>query len=166
MARASEPSLVGLVGEQVAEVRRDVGNQRRHGIGDELCLLQRGGGFHLGMNQLFDRVESNSWFMGLDYAAIIMAGSMAKGKFERTKPHVNVGTIGHVDHGKTTLTAALTKVMAETYGGQFMRAALIAAIHKAQRRRALPRLESRSRDREAPDWLFARSSPQNFRNWR
>ena len=36
---------------------------------------------------------------------------MAKEKFERTKPHVNVGTIGHVDHGKTTLTAALTKVM-------------------------------------------------------
>ncbi len=45
---------------------------------------------------------------------------MAKGKFNRTKPHVNVGTIGHVDHGKTTLTAALTKVMAETNGGQFM----------------------------------------------
>src|ERR1700719_2560238 len=45
---------------------------------------------------------------------------MAKEKFERSKPHVNVGTIGHVDHGKTTLTAALTKVMAETYGGQFM----------------------------------------------
>jgi elongation factor Tu len=42
---------------------------------------------------------------------------MAKEKFERTKPHLNVGTIGHVDHGKTTLTAALTKVMAETYGG-------------------------------------------------
>ena len=38
---------------------------------------------------------------------------MAKEKFERTKPHVNVGTIGHVDHGKTTLTAALTKVCAE-----------------------------------------------------
>ena len=37
---------------------------------------------------------------------------MAKGKFERTKPHVNVGTIGHVDHGKTTLTAALTTRMA------------------------------------------------------
>jgi elongation factor Tu len=45
---------------------------------------------------------------------------MSKEKFERTKPHVNVGTIGHVDHGKTTLTAALTKVMAETYGGQFV----------------------------------------------
>ncbi len=44
---------------------------------------------------------------------------MSKGKFERTKPHVNVGTIGHVDHGKTTLTAALTKVMAEKYGGEF-----------------------------------------------
>ncbi len=43
---------------------------------------------------------------------------MAKEKFERTKPHVNVGTIGHVDHGKTTLTAALTKVMAETMGGE------------------------------------------------
>jgi elongation factor Tu len=42
---------------------------------------------------------------------------MAKEKFERKKPHVNVGTIGHVDHGKTTLTAALTKVMAETHGG-------------------------------------------------
>jgi elongation factor Tu len=42
---------------------------------------------------------------------------MSKGKFERKKPHVNVGTIGHVDHGKTTLTAALTKVMAAKYGG-------------------------------------------------
>ncbi len=42
---------------------------------------------------------------------------MAKAKFERTKVHVNVGTIGHVDHGKTTLTAALTKVCAEAYGG-------------------------------------------------
>jgi elongation factor Tu len=43
---------------------------------------------------------------------------MSKEKFERTKPHVNVGTIGHVDHGKTTLTAALTKVMAEAMGGE------------------------------------------------
>src|SRR5690606_2775094 len=43
---------------------------------------------------------------------------MAKGKFERTKPHGNVGTIGHVDHGKTTLTAALTKVGAERFGGE------------------------------------------------
>ncbi|MDO7936132.1 elongation factor Tu [Xanthomonas euvesicatoria] len=44
---------------------------------------------------------------------------MAKAKFERTKPHVNVGTIGHVDHGKTTLTAALTKIGAERFGGEF-----------------------------------------------
>ncbi len=44
---------------------------------------------------------------------------MSKAKFERTKPHVNVGTIGHVDHGKTTLTAALTKVGAEKQGGEF-----------------------------------------------
>ena len=44
---------------------------------------------------------------------------MSKEKFERTKPHVNVGTIGHVDHGKTTLTAALTKVGAEKMGGEF-----------------------------------------------
>jgi elongation factor Tu len=43
---------------------------------------------------------------------------MSKEKFERTKPHINVGTIGHVDHGKTTLTAALTKVMAEKHGGE------------------------------------------------
>ena len=44
---------------------------------------------------------------------------MSKEKFERTKPHVNVGTIGHVDHGKTTLTAAITKTMAEQHGGEF-----------------------------------------------
>jgi elongation factor Tu len=44
---------------------------------------------------------------------------MSKEKFERKKPHVNVGTIGHVDHGKTTLTAAITKVMGEKFGGEF-----------------------------------------------
>lgn len=43
---------------------------------------------------------------------------MQKEKFERTKPHLNIGTIGHVDHGKTTLTAALTKVMAQLHGGR------------------------------------------------
>ena len=45
---------------------------------------------------------------------------MAKEKFERNKPHVNVGTIGHIDHGKTTLTAAITKVLSEKFGGQAM----------------------------------------------
>jgi elongation factor Tu len=44
---------------------------------------------------------------------------VSKAKFERKKPHINVGTIGHVDHGKTTLTAALTKVLSEQYGGEF-----------------------------------------------
>src|SRR5213075_1150208 len=43
---------------------------------------------------------------------------MAKSKFERTKPHVNVGTIGHVDHGKTTLTAAMTHILAKKFGGE------------------------------------------------
>ena len=42
---------------------------------------------------------------------------MAKAKFDRTKPHCNIGTIGHVDHGKTTLTAAITKVLAERVAG-------------------------------------------------
>src|ERR1700726_2356778 len=45
---------------------------------------------------------------------------MGKARFSRTKPHCNIGTIGHIDHGKTTLTAAITKVMAETGGGTFV----------------------------------------------
>src|SRR3546814_928796 len=45
--------------------------------------------------------------------------NMAKAKFERTKPHCNIGTIGHVDHGKTTLTAAITKILAEAGGAEF-----------------------------------------------
>ena len=45
---------------------------------------------------------------------------MAKEKFDRSKPHVNIGTIGHVDHGKTTLTAAITKRQAEKFGGEFV----------------------------------------------
>ena len=45
---------------------------------------------------------------------------MAKAKFERTKPHVNIGTIGHVDHGKTTLTAAITKYLSLVNGGEFL----------------------------------------------
>ncbi|MBS0513566.1 MAG: elongation factor Tu, partial [Proteobacteria bacterium] len=43
---------------------------------------------------------------------------MAKGKFERTKPHVNVGRIGHVDNGKTTLTAASTTILSKKFGGE------------------------------------------------
>ncbi|NLI98443.1 elongation factor Tu, partial [bacterium] len=44
---------------------------------------------------------------------------MAKAKFDRSKPHVNIGTIGHVDHGKTTLTASITKVLAMKGGAKF-----------------------------------------------
>jgi elongation factor Tu len=58
---------------------------------------------------------------------------MAKGKFERTKPHVNVGTIGHVDHGKTTLTAAITTVLTKKFGGE---AKDYAAIDSAPEERA------------------------------
>src|SRR5579875_2790136 len=54
---------------------------------------------------------------------------MAKQKFERTKPHVNVGTIGHIDHGKTTLTAAITKVLAEQGTNTAVRD--VASIHNA-----------------------------------
>ncbi len=45
---------------------------------------------------------------------------MAKQKFERSKPHVNIGTIGHVDHGKTTLTAAITKTLSLANGSEFL----------------------------------------------
>src|SRR5512147_991721 len=61
---------------------------------------------------------------------------MAKAKFERTKPHVNVGTIGHVDHGKTTLTAALTKVSADKgYGTKYVSYDQVAKASESQGRR-------------------------------
>ena len=63
---------------------------------------------------------------------------MAKKVFERTKPHVNIGTIGHVDHGKTTLTAAITKVLSEAgLGGRV-----------GSRRRAFARADGQERLRE------------------
>uniref|UniRef100_UPI003AF805FA GTP-binding protein n=1 Tax=Dialister invisus TaxID=218538 RepID=UPI003AF805FA len=58
---------------------------------------------------------------------------MAKAHYERTKPHVNIGTIGHVDHGKTTLTAAITKVLAEEGNANFLD---YASIDKAPEERA------------------------------
>ena len=58
---------------------------------------------------------------------------MAKAHYERTKPHVNIGTIGHVDHGKTTLTAAITKVLSEQGGANFLD---YASIDKAPEERA------------------------------
>ena len=61
---------------------------------------------------------------------------MAKAKFERNKPHVNVGTIGHVDHGKTTTTAALTKISAEKgYGTKYVPYDEVAKASEAQGRR-------------------------------
>jgi translation elongation factor EF-Tu-like GTPase len=53
---------------------------------------------------------------------------MAKAKFERTKPHVNVGTIGHVDHGKTTLTAALTTILSKKFGGEAKKHVVLPSI--------------------------------------
>jgi len=67
---------------------------------------------------------------------------MAKGKFERTKPHVNVGTIGHVDHGKTTLTAAITTVLSTKFGGEAKKYDEIDAAPK--RRHAALRLTRRT----------------------
>src|SRR5215218_9569919 len=55
---------------------------------------------------------------------------MSRGKFERTKPHLNVGTIGHVDHGKTTLTAAITRVLAKAVPDEPQRGITIATIHQ------------------------------------
>ena len=64
---------------------------------------------------------------------------MAKQKFERTKPHINIGTIGHVDHGKTTLTAAITKTLHQRYGlGQDV------ALTRSTRHRKKKREESPS----------------------
>ena len=64
---------------------------------------------------------------------------MAKEKFERNKPHVNVGTIGHVDHGKTTLTAAMTKVAAEIWWRSSE--AMIRLIMRLKKKRVVLRLQ-------------------------
>ena len=66
---------------------------------------------------------------------------MAKEKFDRSKPHINVGTIGHIDHGKTTLTAAITKILAEQGGGNSVRSRASTTLRKrksAVSRSALP----------------------------
>ena len=75
---------------------------------------------------------------------------MAKEKFERNKPHCNVGTIGHVDHGKTSLTAAITKVLAESGGAEFTAYATltrhlrsVSAVSRSRRRTLSTRRRSR-----------------------
>ncbi len=65
---------------------------------------------------------------------------MAKGVFERTKPHVNVGTIGHVDHGKTTLTAALTAVSAARGLGEYKPYDEVAKASESDGRRGPPKI--------------------------
>src|SRR2546423_15715707 len=65
---------------------------------------------------------------------------MAKAKFERTKPHVNVGTIGHVDHGKTTLTAALTKVAADKGLATYVTHDQVAKASETQGRRGATKI--------------------------
>ncbi len=83
---------------------------------------------------------------------------MAKAKFERSKPHVNVGTIGHVDHGKTTLTAAITMVLAKYGNAEAMR---YDEIDKSIRRRKRRRAASRSTRRT---WSIRRRSV-TMRTW-
>ena len=78
---------------------------------------------------------------------------MAKGKFERTKPHVNVGTIGHVDHGKTTLTAALTKVGAERSAASSRRTTR--STRRRKRRRAASRSRRRTWSTRSPNRHYA-----------
>ncbi|OSJ43656.1 GTP-binding protein, partial [Salmonella enterica] len=79
---------------------------------------------------------------------------MSKEKFERTKPHVNVGTIGHVDHGKTTLTAAITTVLAKTYGGA---ARAFDQIDNAPEEKArgitITRKKKKKKKKPCPNWL-------------
>ena len=72
---------------------------------------------------------------------------MSKEKFDRSKPHVNIGTIGHVDHGKTTLTAAITKVMAEAGGAEFQ---AYDQIDKAPEERAVSPFRQRMLNMKLP----------------
>ena len=90
---------------------------------------------------------------------------MAKGKFERTKPHVNVGTIGHVDHGKTTLTAAMTLVLSKKFGGEAKAYDQIDAAPEEKARGitiATAHVESRARSATTRTWIV-RGTPTTSR---
>src|SRR4030095_14796457 len=71
----------------------------------------------------------------MDSSSSERTSHMAKEKFDRSKPHVNVGTIGHIDHGKTTLTAALTKVAADKGGAKYVPYDEVAKASESQGRR-------------------------------
>ena len=86
---------------------------------------------------------------------------MAKGKFERTKPHVNVGTIGHVDHGKTTLTAAIATVLSAKFGGEDEPARTVLLRDRAHvaQWQSTPLVRERSRVQSTP-WAPKSSRPK------
>ncbi|BEH56062.1 hypothetical protein BpKM376_32410 [Burkholderia pseudomallei] len=86
---------------------------------------------------------------------------MAKEKFERTKPHVNVGTIGHVDHGKTTLTAAIATVLSAKFGGEAKKYDEIDAAPEERRAasRSTPRTSSTKRRTATTHTWTARATP-------
>jgi translation elongation factor EF-Tu-like GTPase len=90
---------------------------------------------------------------------------MAKEKFDRSKPHVNVGTIGHVDHGKTTLTAAMTHILAKKYGGEAKNYDQIDAApeEKARASRSTRRTWSTRRRRGITRTWTARGMPTTSR---
>src|SRR3954470_22044650 len=72
----------------------------------------------LGKGEVARSIRAMGTIHRFQFFSLDQERKMAKGKFERTKPHVNVGTIGHVDHGKTTLTAAITTVLSKKFGGE------------------------------------------------
>ena len=86
---------------------------------------------------------------------------MAKAKFERNKPHLNIGTIGHVDHGKTSLTAAITKVLAETGGATFTSYATSTRLRKSASAasRSRPHTSSTKRPTVTTRTSIARATP-------
>jgi translation elongation factor EF-Tu-like GTPase len=90
---------------------------------------------------------------------------MAKEKFERTKPHVNVGTIGHVDHGKTTLTAAIATVLSKKFGGEAKAYDQIDAApeEKAAASRSTPPTSSTKRPTATTLTLTAPATPTTSR---
>ena len=107
----------------------------------------------------YNRSDDDAFFSGKTLRG--KKTSMAKEKFERNKPHCNIGTIGHVDHGKTTLTAAITKVLGEAGGGEVI---AFDQIDKAPEERArgitFPRLMLNMRPRTVITLtLIARAMP-------
>ncbi len=90
---------------------------------------------------------------------------MGKEKFARTKPHVNVGTIGHVDHGKTTLTAAITTILAQKFGGEAKGYAQIDAAPEEKARGITINTSRRAASRSTPHTSSMRRPTGTMRTW-